>query len=267
MKIKKYLIIPVLAMTLMTGCGNKTFDKAMEEGKLAIANKEYEKAEGMFNLAIEENKDDKEANALYNQIQKLIQAMKLKEDGNIEEVIALCEDIEKIESESEGIKKEANILKDECNAELSKIEEDTEDEIEDTENKVAENQVKKEDIQNKKESKKDKYLQKLSLIEDEVSNISYDGDTLQMKEASMTVLSKWDDLLNEIYGELKSQLSSSEMSSLKAEQRQWISNRDAIAEEESLEFEGGTMEGLQYTETLGRLTKERCYELVELYMK
>ena len=27
MKIKKYLIIPVLAMTLMTGCGNKTFDK------------------------------------------------------------------------------------------------------------------------------------------------------------------------------------------------------------------------------------------------
>ena len=260
MKIKKYLIIPVLAVTLMTGCGNKTFDKAMEEGKLAVANKEYEKAEGMFSLAVEEDNDDKEANALYHQIQKLIEAIQLKEDGNIEEVIALCEDIEVIESESEGIKKEANILKDECNAELSK----TENNIE---NKVTENQVKQEGIQNKKESKKDKYLQKLNSIEDEVKNISFDGSTLEMKEASITVLTKWDDLLNEIYGDLKSQLSNAEMSTLKEEQIQWISNRDAIAEEESLQFEGGTMEALQYTETLGRLTKERCYELVELYMK
>jgi uncharacterized protein YecT (DUF1311 family) len=66
---------------------------------------------------------------------------------------------------------------------------------------------------------------------------------------------------------LKSQLSSTEMSSLKEEQIQWISDRDAIAEEEASEFEGGTLEGLQYLETLGRLTKERCYELVEVYMK
>ena len=124
MQIKKYLIIPVLAMTLMTGCGNKTFDKAMDEGKLAIASKEYEKAEGMFSLAIEEKKDDKEANALYNQIQKLIEAMKLKEEGKVEEVVALCDDIEKIESESEAIKKEANILKEECNTELKQIEEE-----------------------------------------------------------------------------------------------------------------------------------------------
>ena len=110
MKIKKYLIIPVLSMILMTGCGNKAFDKAMDEGKLAIASKEYEKAEGMFSLAIEEKKGDKEANALYNQIQKLIEAMKLKEEGKLEEAIALCDDIDKIESESEFIKKEANIL-------------------------------------------------------------------------------------------------------------------------------------------------------------
>ncbi len=107
---KKYLIIPLLSMILMTGCGNKAFDKAMEEGKLAVASKEYEKAEGMFSLAIEEKKGDKEANALYNQIQKLIEAMRLREEGKLEEVIALCDDIEKIESESEVIKKEANIL-------------------------------------------------------------------------------------------------------------------------------------------------------------
>ena len=61
-------------MTLMTRGENKIFDKAMEEGKLAIASKEYEKAEGMFSLAIEE-------------------------------VVALCNHIENIESESETIKK------------------------------------------------------------------------------------------------------------------------------------------------------------------
>lgn len=124
MKVKKYLIIPVIAMTLMTGCTNKTFDKAMSEGKLAIASKEYEKAEGMFSLAIEEKQDDKEANALYSQIQKLIEAMKLKEEDKLEEVLVLCDDIEKIESESEAIKKEANILKEECNTELKQIEEE-----------------------------------------------------------------------------------------------------------------------------------------------
>lgn len=49
------------------------------------------------------------------------------------------------------------------------------------------------------------------MICDEVSTLSYDGLTLEMKEKSSTVLKKWDDALNEIYGVLKLQLSSSEM--------------------------------------------------------
>ena len=61
-------------MTLMTRGENKILDKAMEEGKLAIASKEYEKAGGMVSLAIEE-------------------------------VVALCNHIENIESKSETIKK------------------------------------------------------------------------------------------------------------------------------------------------------------------
>lgn len=124
MSMKKCLVIPILSMALLTGCGNKTFDKAMKEGKLAMASKEYEKAEGMFSLAIEEKKEDKEANALYDQIQKLIESMKLKEEGKIEEVVVICDDIEKIESESDIVKKEAKILKEECNKELEMNEEE-----------------------------------------------------------------------------------------------------------------------------------------------
>lgn len=114
---------------------------------------------------------------------------------------------------------------------------------------------------------KEKYIQKLNSIEEEVSTLSYDGSTVEMKETSSMVLKKWDDALNEIYGVLKTQLSSSEMESLREEQREWIVIRDAGAEESASEFEGGSMYDLEYTEALSRQTKERCYELVEIYMK
>ena len=60
---KKYLIILVLATTLIIGCGNNTYNKAIEEGKFAVANQEYEKSQAMFELAIKEKNNDKEANA------------------------------------------------------------------------------------------------------------------------------------------------------------------------------------------------------------
>ena len=125
------------------------------------------------------------------------------------------------------------------------------------------------DVKNYYENRnqKDQYLEKLNRIEYEVSQINYGETTLQMQEASSKVLKKWDDALNEIYDVLKTQLSSSEMESLRKEQREWIKIRDARAEQSASEFEGGTMYGLVYTETLGTETKQRCYELVNIYMK
>ncbi|MBX9182931.1 MAG: lysozyme inhibitor LprI family protein [Paeniclostridium sordellii] len=117
------------------------------------------------------------------------------------------------------------------------------------------------------QNEKNEYIQKLDSIENEVNGVVYDGSMAEMKEQSSKVLKKWDDELNKIYGVLKSQLSSDEMASLKEEQLKWIESRDATAEKEANEFKGGTMEGLQYTETLARITKDRCYELVNIYMK
>ena len=68
-------------------------------------------------------------------------------------------------------------------------------------------------------------------------------------------------------GSLKDQLSSDEMSSLRKEQRDWIKRRDETAKEEAAKFKGGTLEPFQYASTEARVTKERCYELVEKYMK
>lgn len=119
-------------------------------------------------------------------------------------------------------------------------------------------------------SLKNEYLQKLNKIEEELAEIEYlyeNGNTIEMKKAESIRYERWDAALNEIYGVLKTQLSKNEMDALRQEQRQWINYRDRTAKEESLAFEGGTMESLQYISTLARLTKERCYELVNQYMK
>ncbi|AOZ92666.1 lysozyme inhibitor LprI family protein [Paenibacillus crassostreae] len=117
---------------------------------------------------------------------------------------------------------------------------------------------------------KDEYIQKLNEIEEglaDLQDLYNEGTTVSMTAAADETYKRWDAALNEIYNDLKQQLSTSEMAKLKQEQLDWITSRDETAKEESLEYEGGTMESLQYILTLSRVTKERCYELVDLYMK
>jgi uncharacterized protein YecT (DUF1311 family) len=57
------------------------------------------------------------------------------------------------------------------------------------------------------------------------------------------------------------------MDKVREKQIQWINIRDSIAEKNGKKFEGGTMQPLVYTDSLGETTKERCYELVNKYMK
>lgn len=77
----------------------------MTNGKTAVANKEYEKAENFFSLALEEKNNDKEADALEKQVANLNEALKLKENKKYKEAIKLCEEVNSIESDSDIIKK------------------------------------------------------------------------------------------------------------------------------------------------------------------
>lgn len=117
------------------------------------------------------------------------------------------------------------------------------------------------------ESKNAQYIEKLNSIEMELNDLYKGETTIEMKEFAGKTYKKWDNALNEIYSLLKVQLSNSDMDALTEKQIQWIEYRDITAKNESLAFEGGTMEGLQYTSTLANITKERCYELVNNYMK
>lgn len=117
---------------------------------------------------------------------------------------------------------------------------------------------------------KDKYLKQLNDIENSLGDLNNqynNGTQTEMNEAKSKILNKWDAALNEIYGVLKKQLSADEMSSLKVEQRNWNKQRDQKAKDESSVFTGGTMEATIYVSTQAQLTKERCYELVQKYMK
>lgn len=116
-------------------------------------------------------------------------------------------------------------------------------------------------------SKKEEYLKKLDALDKEIEGMSTDGTQLEMLKVETDIFNRWDTTLNEIYGVLKEQLSTSEMDKLKEEQRNWIVKRDESAKKESLQFEGGSMESLTFVATQAKITKERCYELVEDYMK
>lgn len=119
-------------------------------------------------------------------------------------------------------------------------------------------------------SKKEEYIQLLDNIERGLSDLDpliETGVTSDIHEAASITYGRWDDALNEIYGVLKQQLTNIEMSNLKTEQRQWINDRDKTAEEAGKDFEGGSWEPVVYMDVMGQLTKERCYKLVEKYMK
>lgn len=74
-------------------------------------------------------------------------------------------------------------------------------------------------------------------------------------------------MLNDIYGELKNQLSALEMNDLKIKQCQWIKDRDAASQKELKEDEEGTLAYAEEARLLHEMTRERCYELVTYYMK
>ena len=68
MKNRAYLL--VLVVIVLTGCSSTTFDQAMEQSKLALANGEYDNALSSVELALDEKPNDEEA-------------LKMKEDLNV----------------------------------------------------------------------------------------------------------------------------------------------------------------------------------------
>ena len=123
--------------------------------------------------------------------------------------------------------------------------------------------------QQKPSEKKQEYLKKLEQAKKEAErlNASNEDTTVALKKKAEDRLKLWDELLNDIYGVLKGQLPEEEMKELQIEQRNWLVHRDDTALKASEKYKGGTAEQLEYVMVLANLTEQRCYELVNTYMR
>lgn len=91
--------------------------------------------------------------------------------------------------------------------------------------------------------------------------------TVEINEHMNEIVNVWDGLLNDMYQALKANLPESEFAALKADQRQWIKERDAYAEQTATEeAEGGTMYTMVYLSAISDYTEQRCYDFLYDYM-
>lgn len=86
-------------------------------------------------------------------------------------------------------------------------------------------------------------------------------------EAASKEYKLWDDKLNEIYNYLQTILSEDEMNKLTKEEIQWINVRDEKSEAAAKKNEGGTIAPFNRIMSLISSTRDRCYELVNTYIK
>lgn len=122
-----------------------------------------------------------------------------------------------------------------------------------------------------KENIIEKYQKKFIDIEDELKN-SYTEDAYIYVQNGMNIKAaneakRWDDLLNEIYSELKIRLTEEEMNLVAEEQIDWIKRRDSTAEDVANNYEGGSMAPMMISYHVASFTKNRCAELMVKYMK
>ena len=313
------VLLALLLAVVLAGCSNSTYEKSMEEAKLALAAEEFDKATSYYELALEEKPKDEEAKKVYEQLvsfqvikeeaeqdnwidvikqsndlltdsslpsslkqevetylknaqesinhkktiaNKIVEITKMINDERYEEAqneIELLQQNKSMKTSLVAYQQDLNDLVSKLNTALNNQKEEAEKQVI---QKRAEETAKKPAV-----SQQNTYLDRMNTLTDEQD---YPKENLETTVSQMEYVYKWygiwDDLLNEIYGDLQKQLSTSQMEKLRTNQRQWIKNRDRIAEQESSEFAGGTFEEVQYTYTLARETRDRCYELVNLYM-
>ena len=91
--------------------------------------------------------------------------------------------------------------------------------------------------------------------------------TYARQAVESTCLENWDKILNEIYNNIKTVLTDSEMNDLKNEELKWINFRDAEAQRCADVYKGGTESNVAFYKSLCETTRNRCNELVDRYLR
>lgn len=108
-KIATTLVVMMIALSL-TGCGNSLVKKSIEQAKTAIESKEYDKAIASLELALDEDKENKEANKLYEIVEGYQKAKKAIDENKFDEAKKILDDINE-DYISYTIKDDIDVLK------------------------------------------------------------------------------------------------------------------------------------------------------------
>lgn len=102
----KQLLATIITIVLLVGCNNGIYEKAMEQGKLALANGEFNKALASFELALEEEPKDKEARTLYEGLVSLNQVKEAIENAKWDDALTKANSLLKDKTLESNVKKE-----------------------------------------------------------------------------------------------------------------------------------------------------------------
>ena len=98
----------------------------------------------------------------------------------------------------------------------------------------------------------------IELEEEGAGTNVYSAQTSQASELKL-----WESEMNGIYNSLLKELPQAEAEVLAKEQQQWLKERDIKAT--GKDAKSKSLKGVEYTAALAELTRERAYELVDLY--
>ncbi len=269
--VKKGLLL-IAASIIFAGCSNGIYDKAMKKAQEALESGEFEKAAASYALALDEKPEDKNIKELYENTEALIHVKQAIKQDEWDKAIEKANQIRDKKSLSGYLKTEldkyAKLAEEnkKANANQKVIKQNNESQNLNQEKSDSKNKT----ISHSNAGQRNEFLAKLDSIENGMSDLDglYKNEsTVEMKQAEHERYERWDHALNDVYNQLKMTLPSDEMEKLKHKQRQWIIYRDETALQESSKYKGGTHEQVEYLSVAARVTKERCYELVKIYMQ
>lgn len=258
---KRILGILLVMCLFIVGCSKEdssSYNKYIEEGKTAIANKEYEKGRNFFSLALEEKPDEEEAKRLYNQINNLIEAVDSKDNKKYDVAIQLCDVTLNIDSDSNLVRDIAKDLKQECEKLKSQAKKDEEtkksEEVKKVQNDTSVTQNIRSDFK-QKSIEAEQVLVKSSgfLRYNDILINTLRSYNINDIESAKVVYELSDELLNNLYQGIKAE-GYEGFDTIKEEQVAWV--KDKMKQEKSLSND----ELIKY-QTLVNLTLDRCDDL------
>lgn len=229
-----------------------------------------------FDLANDILKNDAIVPSLQKEVKELLTTIEEEKEKEAQ-ITSELKKIEKLinndnveKAYSELIELESKIKSNAFNSELD----DLYNKLEMAEKRVAEKEEKEAEKKRLEEktkqqatkeiSLKEKYLQKADNLDNEIMNEAKKLFAHDLQPGFYgQYYSEWDNLLNEVWGELKTTMPKNAFEKLKSEQNEWIKMKEKNFDEHPDEIASARATGMDY---LAFETKDRTYYLIKNYM-